>query len=1273
MKKLLSVVLSLNLVGSLFANLPDEIDHPTYKNKYQNQKNISDDLLTELQDIGREIEKTDSEISQTRLDLSQLKSTNEKLQIDINQARQSNAQLQQERGVRVQENASLRVEINELDQQIRTIDQDLDRIGRRLNKLDRQYKKDNRLYKQEERKLKDAKVVKRNLVASIKGLRTEIQKLKATNNALKTQNQSLKTQVEQNKNKIKTINSRIAEIDSVLPTMRQQKQGFEKQEKNIKAKIDQISKTIAPQEKKIATLKQTLTKTKNEKSAQEKAKTQKKNSIKSKQKQLATSDQEIAKLQEQLQTIDERVKSLQEATDKEKTALTEKTKKVEDLKAIVAENRPKVRELTKRIKEAQAAGDKATVEKLKKQRQPLMRRVRGSMMQIKKLEPQIVQHQKTIKENEAKIAQIKNSAPNLKQKIAKIKEQKKTLKTDIKALKSQIQAIDTKVAQLNTKIKATTAEIKTVETSIASSLQKKKQLQTKMAEVTKNKSVVQTQITKLTQEKKNKKTLVAKTKTLNQTHQTTITANKKKLTQNKTSVENKSRKVGVEVNKKDQLIRQIAQMERDQSIRYTNLTALFQKLEKVQRQQDRMFNDRKNLTQVLNDREIRLNNNMIRISQIDSDIASNSDFIFKSETAIKTNLSQIDQLNQHLANLRIYKRDKEQSEVKVNEDYQIEVAKTNDLKSKYDQRLNLYNSYLRKSAQMGTKQAGRLGVSKGDKDGESLALTKANSLATKTATQAAIYDSAYRGFIRGEIAGQDNGYDDGVKDQATYDQGYKVGYQTGLDLAVQTAMNEDFPTSFSKEFNKILTQTKTSKVIVSELMLNSSEDMFTASLVKSYEHIENISNAGPEGEDLSQVEVRNSQRIKSVSDSTISLNKEKLDYEMTEKIRLSNPAAIYTSVQNIKVILAQRKCGLVYKQVADFITECKENYNDKYRSNYKTAHENAFRADYKNTFNSTFSNVFKTKRVQKYQTHYQTSYDQVYVQYKNIGLKDIQNKGVKDGEINGYDENIKSERSKATSLGIQKASEHFVNNPVVRLCSTSNKSTLSFKNKLNKALPGSEFSLGLCLSNAGSVSASDKDVQIKIVSQSSDIKFTKNTFSIGELAAKKKKEFSDALVGTILPSATPGQKFNFDLKLIYPGSAVQASYSEAINISQIIKVNPEFTMDSINYKDSVSWRKRKRSRKGATIGVRFNIKGLYKGITGSYTIKPRIVQERNYAKFTKSTYTFPAVPQGQVVEWKMLYKFKKKANAAGKKLELIFDIYYGKDLLETINLPVTVK
>lgn len=1241
------VLLSLlALSANVHAQLPDEIDYPTYLSKYSQAKSDSDSarmsanqLKSMLQQIAADLEANGSAIviSKSEIDeavaiISQLSTENMDLDNTIAMLTEENLGL----GDELQRLARA---ISELSSEQREIQDDL--VGPQRNAHNLRSALDSvtkNLHQNGDRLQKAQKKLDRNR-DKIKNLEGNIKTAIDESDRLNLKLPKIQNNIKQKKEDLDKATSKISQLENQVTKFQAELVSANQEVSAAKAKVDQLESKISKQEAKVAP----LVEKKNRLNAQA-IKAQ--STVSSKKSELNKAKNELSSAKSKLSSL----KSEKQQLAAQKNALEEKKTKFEE----------KLAQVEATLKELMANRDRGNANKIKnlrEQRKLLRQKIAEVTPRLNKVEADLNKTSAELAQAKKVIAGGDTKVSNLEQEVAAAELQVKKLLADISAVENEIAQAVPQLARLKDRLASAKTELRSAQSAQASAKSKLDQKQTALAQVKKDIKRIEGDIASLKDQKQKAQeriTIIA----------SDLKRMRRELNQEKNDFDANRRVVGTLRNTQNALKSERDSYQRRLSIVEDEIRHLRGELDKVQAQLLTLEDEHKQ-------RDQQYVSNVQTIQSSQDRMQSNSYTISSKQSQIAQNENRIQELESQRSALL------EDQLVKEGQFAQAD-AVASDLESitqetyeEYEDRKELYADYKSEAQKMGASQGQAAGATAGEYAGSADVKEDASLYGSKNGRTLGELRGYLAGLVDGKEQGLEAGYDEGVNSQASYDEGYAKGYEQGLQTAVALAKKENFPQGYAQVKEEKFSTLPTNKVVL-ENSVNGSLFMEKAFAFASTAAQTLTESFGIETPDYVSTEAFAPVRIKSKVDVEIArVEKEIARHEDNDQVSKAKPQYVYTAPTRIDVDEDFKNCFDVYKGVSDFKEACGDSYESAYKSQFVRDHKDTFFAAYEALFeeasDEAASGDFSGETRKAFDKAYKTAFAEARLEGEGVAYQN----GATDGEEAGFDENIAAKRSEQLAKGKSEAANLFASSGVVRL---NKYAQTSVKTEDPKGLTqDGKFSVGLGLVNFGKLATNRGAVSAKVIAASSNVSVSNTRANLRVLPASSQIDLSDVIQAKVTNNARPGSEVKMQIELTYPGDALRGSYTEVATFVSNVMVNPEVQV-GLEFDDKVKDRKcflGLFNCKFRSHDVKVKLTGLRDFVPGSYDVAISVLEGGKFINLKKAQTQVAAPGKGVVATGALTYKFKKKTK--DDKLKFKVDVSYKGELLQSKVIDVRAK
>ncbi|MBT3584863.1 MAG: hypothetical protein HN509_08140, partial [Halobacteriovoraceae bacterium] len=871
----------------------------------------------------------------------------------------------------------------------------------------------------------------------------------------------------------------------------------------------------------------------------------------------------------------------------------------------------------------------------------------------------------------AKLAGLEQKLPGLRSQLKQVtsqipgaRSQVTTAEAAVNAASGEIRPLRQVVKEAKTRLDAKKGELATVKTAVARAKSQLSGAKTKMAALVKKKQNIETELPKLAQK------LVALDRKVKAARQ-----NAKALKQQLVVAENE---LGQIQQRADTIANRLARLSNEISTQQNVVATLENRITSMQ-------NNMANLQGQANRRITEVDQNSRQILENQNQMSANSQAISSMQSENSELHRAIASLEQEISELerRLIAEDQRfQSADRIAQ--QAEAVTAADL-AQFEKRSQLYRKFQGQAQSLGAGQGDRVGGNSGAGVGDSEGQSSGQKNGQRIGKEIAELDGLFRGFVKGKISGDAEGYHAGETSQVDYSAGLAAGKKIGLKKAIAEAKRINYPQGYAAKRGQLLAAKPQSSTIVSNgnkglidsinsvspLFFNSNKSLLSSDQLELEKGLEDFSIEKGDS-DVTEEEILAARAIRSQIDSQVELTLEKIESYNSPERDLSAARVVYLTPAGVNPDMSAVSCVDVYKGVQDFVDACLSSFRFQYVASYNSEHKDKFFQVYSDVYGESRSISFSHNKDNRFVEGKEDAYGVVYPEAKARGAVVAQNRGIADGKVQGYENNIEEQRSSFTAKGKSDATAYFANNGVIRL---DGKNAGSLEATSSRGLTqGSKGKLILKLSNLGHKVSKTGEVTLRLRELTNNIRLEKRALSTVDLPARKNITLKDVVSLTVGEDAVPGSPIKIAATLIYKGDDISASFKEELLLTDFVKVNPEVA-SSVSAESEVKWRKWKVypfSWKFRTVAVQVNIKGLRNNVPGHYDVKFEVLTGGKYLKVNTPAVKVAAMGRGQVGTANLSYTFTKKA----KKKKFSFKAtvsYQGEELFtQTFNVK-TVK
>jgi uncharacterized coiled-coil DUF342 family protein len=1231
---------------ALAQTLPDEINHPQYLRIYENLEQVLVNKKAEFNNLSDRKAELERSISEMQRDQGDLPARNAELERLISSKREELSRIQNE--------------ITGLEGVLNRVIEDLRRIDAVMSQLQRDISEETGHAGQiQNRRAQITQDVANINTRLQQELAEEQQSIKVLNNLnrgldndIQKRNEDVKEMqdlardVERFKRELPTHKNNITAHARVITSKKGQLAEVEGKLPEVRAQITSETSALAQANSTLAPLSTKLAKLKAELATQTPGLTKLEKEISDLKAKIASNKAKInaaglAGLVTKLKNLENELASTRAQIDSTSAAIVSAK---EALKPELAQ----VTDLMNKIRELERSGANPTeVERLKRELQAVQKRIAPKKLEIVRLEKQHENLLISIAPKEQEVTGLKTQISQAETLVANLEAENKTAADKIDGNQKQIDQIMAANSGLVKEIKELEASMKALQVNrdrIASNLTQLKTQESGLA----------AQVTTLN---KDIKDLEAETKRL-----TTVVADmEKEITDyplKNRRLENRIKVYDGQIqDAKLQIVRENKLLARIQQDR----VALERQMSGAQNELNRVNGDLAQAQQLIGVLQIKLNQeaqnrealtryNQDSIRKYDSLKAqrtSAENVISDANQEISVNNQDISTIGQALPRMRS-ELNTITPKVANAERAMIEAQKkSDDANVLFQNRLSLFERYLSDAQSIGISRA-NIGTTDGAKDGVLDGRTKAVKLATENAATEAKWVAMRRGYIRGEIAGFDNGFEIGMSSSADASRGLSEGRLAGAKRAKDHANLVLKPEFYVSELTRRLVEDEVSSRLNLTMEIRDELKMMSSSKIV-------VRNDVPE---LTQQEIDASARILSALDSMIEQSLAEANQAVSMRSRLADPRGVYTNPGNGENA-SKPNCSGVYKNVKEFIDECKRTYGERYQGLYEAAHKTSFVSEYGNTFADQIIQTFDSELSLLYPGYLK----EASAVGKDVGLtagkKEIYSQSFARAENETYASNISSEEARVSNEATALVDTYLNTNAGLTL---KGEAKLSADGQYGIS-PGAEVDLKMLLKNVGSKAANTSILRLTEVS--SNLSMNNRDVLVPAVGAK-----GQALVTVmkikVSEDAKPGSRIVIAGELVHPATHYSASRVEKFKVETIVAVN--LSIENVLELD--------KTPKVSTFGIvkkhdiNFTLTPKFEGVDSGYEVSIEEVGS-SYARFSDSSLNSGRLGRGKSKKLTFAYKLDKSAR--GKRITFKMTVKNGGIEVKTTELQINAQ
>lgn len=1137
-----ALVATMILSGQSFAqSLPDEINHPHYKNIYENLEKILNQKIAEFTKLNNrkiELEKsiaereklqadlparnaeltkliqdTRAEIAQIDSDIQGLQAILAKVEEDLRNINSIINQLQNGINEESNNNRNLTVRRNQ-------IAQDLANFNARLQ---REVEEENRAVN----RLSNLDSEHRASVEKREDLARERVKLGNDVNRFKTEIVQTRNAVNQNNNNLTVKKPLLADAQAKLPPVKAEISAQE-------AKLAQIDATLNPKKVELGKLKA----------------------------ELGRLSPDIARLQTENRTLEQKI-----SANNAKIGTLNVDGQIARRNAIEAEIAGTKNQISANTNSQIALQDKikptlGQINTLRQQQQEAARR--RDMPEVARLKAEIDRLNATIQPDQAEIKRLlaennrlaiaiapkQNEINQLNTAITNAQAQVTALQNENNTFKAKIAENDKKIAEQSTanaglakQIADLEAEINAVEATRNPIALKISQLKSQEGQIQNQINVLGKDVQELENENKRLNASIAQMEKAINDYPNDL----RRIDAHTRQIDEKLRDLRVQIDNQRQLVVRIQQSrvaiqrDRDNVQRILDganmdLAESNRLIENLRNKLNEQARSRDGLVRYSHDSQKKLDNLKLNKSEAEQDIAGASQEIKVNEEDLATIASELPKLRSDLntVNPQVVAAENARKNAQTN---------VNNANDQYQSRLSLYQRYLSESQALGAEKAS-IGSADGVKAGSVEAKAKAQKLGSENASAEGKWEALRRGYTRGEIAGFRHGFDIGMASAPDAERGDAEGKVAGAKRAKDHANMVIKPEKYLAELERRLQDDETSSANKAKLAGLVTQEL---GMIKAMSM--ELKSTIP---DLTQAEIAEAQRIVSSLDSLIA----QADIEIDEILALRKNLAVARNVyvapgagENANNV----NCSAVYKSVKDFVEACKGAYVMRYQNLYNTAHADTFNKEYGSLFNAQIERVFEAELNRLYAGYEKEALSVGREVGISTGKREIYQQNFNRAESASYAGNLPIEVARVENEAQNLVQEHLNQNAALALKAQPKLIT----SNIYGIAPGVDTDLKMLIKNVGS-EASQANSFVRIKEISGNLQAERREAPVTSVAARSHSDLSIMKV-KVSDAAVPGSKAIIVGEIVHPGNHYRSSRVENFRLESVIAVNPSIT------------------------------------------------------------------------------------------------------------------
>ncbi len=572
----------------------------------------------------------------------------------------------------------------------------------------------------------------------------------------------------------------------------------------------------------------------------------------------------------------------------------------------------------------------------------------------------------------------------------------------------------------------------------------------------------------------------------------------------------------------------------------------------------------------------------------------------------------------------------------------------------FRERLSLFQRHLAAAREQGTTRATTAGRADGEAQGLTAAQASATRLATQSATDEARFEALLRAFVRGEISGHAAGRAEGLASTEDAARGTQEGTAAGIREARNRAEQELKPRFYGEAFQRLLQDPEVRDEVRTQLAAPAPLWASESRVAKSRAAVPAPLTAA-ELAAAAALATPLDQRIDAATRGLVDIRRTQTD--------LRRPEGAYVAPGAQRPTVGATVCQGVYKNVAEFVTACRDAYTTEYRDVYGEAHRRVFVAQYPGLFAQTLTSTLNAEIERQYPALNREAVGVAHAVGLALGKQEVFAARFAAARDASFNQQMPGEEARVSQEAQAQATNHFQQNAVIGLQEAPR---LASAARWGVA-PGNPLSLELFLKNAGHRASVDGAVQVRVVEASPQLVVAQQTAPVAGLAARRLGRTRPNLGLQVAASAEAGQRVRLVADLVFPGHDYQGSRTQRVEILETLAANPtaQLGVQFNNNPEQASWR-------GAVFihDVTVNITAQYAGLSRPYQVTLQEVGS-SYVDNHTPTAASAVLRQGQSQEVRVRYKLKRSAK--GRTINLRLLVAYDGQTVEERTLQISVK
>ena len=258
----------------------------------------------------------------------------------------------------------------------------------------------------------------------------------------------------------------------------------------------------------------------------------------------------------------------------------------------------------------------------------------------------------------------------------------------------------------------------------------------------------------------------------------------------------------------------------------------------------------------------------------------------------------------------------------------------------------------------------------------------------------------------------------------------------------------------------------------------------------------------------------------------------------------------------------EMRSGAVCNQsFIDFVNACKAAYDRTYQNSYNDSFQNSYQQTYQPAFKTNYKLAFDKNKAVRYQEGYQAVYTTAFNQGVVAGSKEAQNKGITDGQLAGFQQNIVQARQLAYAKGAAITDDFFSKNAVLKVQDVGF-TRIGLDGSVGGSVGVSDIiKLNINIANFGLVASDLNTAKVEIESLSSNLLIEKSITQLASIPAQSLATVKNVLTAKITQGAAAGSTEKLKVKIT---TADGKTDERLITIQVIANLQVKFTNINFN-------------------------------------------------------------------------------------------------------------